>query len=130
MRAPSPANSAAPTDKGRGLIWDLLTFDKLMTGPLVHLVYWAGLALIALGGFTLVGAAVGVAIRDGSLEGVLVAVPVLVAGLLVILAAILLWRGACEYYLATLRIAEDLREIRIAMSKGVPPAAPLNGIDS
>lgn len=87
------------------------------------------MALIALGGFTLVGAAVGVAIRDGSLEGVLVAVPVLVAGLLVILAAILLWRGACEYYLATLRIAEDLREIRIAMSKGAPPTLPLNGID-
>ena len=130
MRAPSPAKPATPTDKGRGLIWDMLTFDKLMTGPLVHLVYWAGLALISLGGFTLVGAAVGVAIRDGSLQAILVAIPALVAGLLVILAAILLWRGACEYYLATLRIAEDLREIRIAMSKGGVPTPPLSGIDN
>lgn len=130
MPASGSANTVS-TGKRRGLLWDILTFDRLMTGPLVHLVYWAGLALVALGGFTVVGAAVGIALRSGTLEGFLLAVPVLVVGLLVIVASALLWRGACEYYLATLRIAEDLREIRSAMARGALPQAPApsSGID-
>jgi hypothetical protein len=96
---------------------DILTFDKLLTGPVLHLIYWAGLGLIVLFGFTLVGAAIGVALRDLSLEGVLIAIPVLVAGLLVLAALVLLWRGFCEFYMAVFRIAEDLSQLRAAAER-------------
>src|SRR5690606_23799912 len=39
------------------LMWDLLTFDRLLTGPVIHLIYWAGLAILVLLGFSVVGAA-------------------------------------------------------------------------
>jgi len=33
----------------RSGLMDLLTLDRLMTGPLIHLIYWAGLGLLAIG---------------------------------------------------------------------------------
>ena len=65
-----------PEGAGGALIWDLLTFDRLVTSTVVHLIYWAGLGLIAVGVFGFIGAAVGVAIRDPFPYGVLLAVPV------------------------------------------------------
>jgi hypothetical protein len=76
-----PETSVRPTP--RTLLWDLLTFDKLLTGPILHLIYWAGIGLIVLMGFGVVGAAIGVALRDVSIASVLLAIPVLVGGLLV-----------------------------------------------
>ncbi|HTK36648.1 MAG TPA: DUF4282 domain-containing protein [Caulobacteraceae bacterium] len=99
------------------LFWDLLTFDRLMTGPVIHLIYWCGLGLVCLFGFTVIGAAVGVAIRDGSLQGALLAIPVLVGGLLVIVALVLLWRGACEFFMAVFRIADDLAALRVVAER-------------
>jgi hypothetical protein len=110
MKASTPA--ATPRPGRQSLFWDLLTFDRLMTGPVVHLIYWCGLGLIALLGFGVLGAAAGVAIRGGAWEGLLLAVPVLVAGLLLIAVLVLLWRGACEFYLAIFRIADDLQALR------------------
>jgi hypothetical protein len=97
------------------LLWDLLTFDKLMTNAVVHLIYWAGLALIVLMGFGMVGAAVGVALREatgGNFMGVLLAVPLLIGGLIVLGALVLLWRSFCEFYVAIFRISEDLAALR------------------
>jgi len=102
----------------RGFLWDLLTFDRLMTGPVAHLIYWAGLGLISLVGFSIIGAAVGLGIRDASIAGVAMGFATLVAGLLVMSALILIWRGVSEFYLAVFRIAEDLRAIRIATEAG------------
>ena len=96
------------------LAWDLLTFDRLLTGPVVHLIYWAGLGLIGLMGFGLVGGAIGLALRDGTITGVLIAIPVLVGGILVLSALILLWRALCEFYVAVFRISDDLRALREA----------------
>ena len=107
-------------------VWELLTFDRLLTGPITHLIYWAGLGMIALGGFAVVGAAIGAAIRDGSLIGVVLALPLLVGGLLGIGALALLWRGMCEFYLAVFRIADDLRVLRLAAERdgALEPPAP------
>ena len=113
MRA-SKTQPRPATTTGRNMFWELLTFERLMTGPLLHLIYWAGLGLLALFGFTVVGAGVGVAIRGGSWEGMLLAIPVLVGGLLVLAALVLLWRGACEFFLAIFQIAEDLHSLRSA----------------
>lgn len=97
---------------GEALIWDLLTFDRLLTGPIIHLIYWAGLGVIALMAFSALGAAVGVALREASIFGKLLAIPILVAGLLVCAAGVLLWRALCEFYVAIFRISEDLRALR------------------
>jgi energy-converting hydrogenase Eha subunit E len=97
---------------GSAILWDLLTFEKLMTAQVVHLIYWSGLALIALGVFGFIGAAIGVAIRDPSVMGLLMIVPVLVLGLLVMSVAVLLWRSLCEFYVAIFRISEDLGVLR------------------
>ncbi|MBW8858833.1 MAG: DUF4282 domain-containing protein [Caulobacter sp.] len=101
-----------PEGAGGALIWDLLTFDRLVTNTVVHLIYWAGLGLIAVGVFGFIGAAVGVAIRDPFPYGVLLAVPVAVVGLLVMAALLLLWRSFCEFYVAIFKISEDLSALR------------------
>ena len=93
------------------MFWDMLTFDRLLTGPVVHVIYWCGLGLIALAGFGVVGAAVGLSIRGEGVEK-LIALPALVAGALVVLGLALLWRAMCEFYVAIFRISDDLRALR------------------
>jgi hypothetical protein len=97
------------------LIWDVLTFEKLQTGPVVHLIYWAGLGIVALFGFSALGAGVGFAIRGivaRDWTSLLIGLPVVVGGLLIVAALALIWRGTCEFYIAVFRIAEDLRALR------------------
>ena len=101
-----------PDGTGATVLWDLLTFQHLMTNQVIHLIYWAGLAIIALGGFGTIGAAVGVAIRDPFPFGILLAIPVLIGGLLVMGALTLLWRSFCEFYVAIFKISEDLTVLR------------------
>jgi hypothetical protein len=101
-----------PAGGGWALLWDLLTFERLMTNAVIHLVYWAGLGVILLVAFGSLGAAVGVAIRGPLPWGVLLALPVLVAGLLVTAVLVLLWRSFCEFYVAVFKISEDLTVLR------------------
>lgn len=101
-----------PQGPGAAVLWDLLTFDKLMTNTVVHLVYWAGLGMIAIVAFGILGATIGVAIREGSLIGILLAIPVLIFGLLGIAAVTLLWRSFMEFYVAIFKISEDLNFLR------------------
>jgi hypothetical protein len=107
------ANKSKPRGSS-GLFWDLLTFDRLVTGPVIHLIYWSGLGVVALFAFSVVGAAVGLALKEPGLQSLLLALPVLVAGLLVSAAMVLLWRAFCEFYVAIFRISEDLRALRQA----------------
>lgn len=106
-------NKAFGKSKPRDLFLDLLTFDRLMTRPVIHIIYWAGLALITLAMFGVVGGAAGIAIREETPWGFFLALPFLVGGSLFILAALLLWRSFCEFYVAIFRIAEDLRFLRV-----------------
>jgi hypothetical protein len=92
--------------------WDFLTFDRLLTTPLIHIVYWAGLGLVTLIGFFMIGAVVGTAIREKDIPGVLLAVGGIVAAGLVCTVMALLWRTTCEFYVAVFRISEDLRALR------------------
>ncbi|HEX2800764.1 MAG TPA: DUF4282 domain-containing protein, partial [Phenylobacterium sp.] len=71
-----------------------------------------GLAIIALGIFGTIGAAVGLAIRSADLMSVLTAIPVAVGGLLVMAVLVLLWRSLCEFYVAIFKISEDLSVLR------------------
>ena len=114
-----------PQGLGSALLWDLLTFERLMTNQVIHLIYWAGLAIIALGAFGTIGAAVGVAIRDPFPFGLLLAIPVIVGGLLVMAALILLWRSFCEFYVAIFRISDDLRALRASVDADQAAQAPI-----
>ena len=96
------------------LLWDLLTFERLLTNQVIHLIYWAGLGVIALIGFGFIGTAVGVALREELLMGLLLATGVLVGGLLIVAALVLLWRSFCELYVALFRLSDDLHAIRQA----------------
>ena len=97
---------------GESVLWDILTFERLLTAPVIHLISWAGLGVLALMAFSAIGAAIGVALREASIFGKLLAIPVLVAGLLVCGAGVLLWRSFCEFYVAVFRISDDLRAMR------------------
>jgi energy-converting hydrogenase Eha subunit E len=101
-----------PQGPGSAILWDLLTFERLMTNQVIHVIYWAGLAIIALGAFGTIGAAVGVAIRDPFPFGLLLAIPVVIGGLIVMAALVLLWRSFCEFYVAIFRISDDLQALR------------------
>jgi len=108
-------DSDTPAVHGRsrpGRIWSALTFERLITGPVIHLVYWAGLGVIVIAAFSVIGASVGVALREGSWAAILLAVPVLVGGLLAVGAAGLVWRAMCEFYVAIFRIGDDLTALR------------------
>jgi hypothetical protein len=93
-------------------VWSILTFERLVTGQVIHLVYWAGLGVIVIAAFSVVGASIGVALREGSWAAILLAIPVLVGGLLAVFAAGLVWRAICEFYVAIFRIGDDLAALR------------------
>jgi len=112
MRQPRP--KAVRQGLPKSLFWDLLTFEKLMTNQVIHLIYWSGLGVIALIAFGVIGSAIGVAFREEMLMGVLLAVSVLVGGFLVVLILVLLWRAFCELYVALFRLSDDLHAIRRA----------------
>ncbi|HLI66866.1 MAG TPA: DUF4282 domain-containing protein [Caulobacteraceae bacterium] len=110
MRRPIASHS-----QSNSVIWDILTFERLLTGQVVHLIYWAGLGIVVLVGFSALGAGVGLAIRgfaQRDWSSVLIGVPVIVGGLLAVVAIGLIWRGVCEFYVAVFRIADDLRALR------------------
>ncbi len=113
MRPPRPV---APAGTSSSFLWDLLTLDRLLTAPVAHLVYWCGLGMIAFVGFLSVGVAVGLIIREG-FQGVLLAGPTIVAGLLVMALLILLWRSFCEFYVIVMRIGQDLNALRRVAEK-------------
>ena len=96
------------------VFWDLLTFDRLLTGPVVHLIYWSGLGIVLLVSFGVIGAFVGFLMRGDTPVEKLLALPVLVAGLLVVSALTLTWRAFCEFYVAIFRISDDLAALRQA----------------
>lgn len=107
MRSPSLRSSSPGGALG------LLTLERPITGPLIHLIYWAGLGLLAVGGMGAVGATVGIALSEGSIIGVLLSVVTLAVGLMVLLVLALIWRAVCEFFVAIFQISEDLHLLRL-----------------
>lgn len=130
-----PTKSSRKSSQSGDVLRDLLTFERLLTGPVIHLIYWAGLGVIVLGAFGSIGAAIGVALKEQEIVGKLLAIPLAVAGILICFALVLLWRSFCEFYVAVFRIADDLKGLRIAAEREVggpvntpnPPQRPFAG---
>ena len=108
-----PARTA-PRGPRHGWLWSVLTFERMITGPVIHLVYWAGLGVIVIAACGVVGASVAIAVRERSLETVLLAIPAIIGGLLMVLAGGLVWRAFCEFYVVIFRIGDDLSALRRA----------------
>ena len=68
--------------------------------------------MIVVAAFSIVGASIGVALREGSWAAILLAIPVLVVGLLIVGALGLLWRAFCEFYVVVFKIGDDLAALR------------------
>lgn len=130
-----PTKPKRKTSETGEVLRDLLTFERLLTGPVIHLIYWAGLGVIVLGAFGSIGAAIGVALKEQEMVGKLLAIPLAVAGVLICFALVLLWRSFCEFYVAVFRIADDLKGLRLAAERevggpvntGGPPQRPFAG---
>jgi len=119
-----PRSYEKPRGNLAALFWDMLTFERLVTNTVIHLIYWGGLGIISLVAFGAIGASIGVALREPSLMSVLIAIPVLVGGLLFAAVLILLWRSFCEFYVAVFRISDDLhalRQVTDAEQRTAPP---------
>ena len=123
--SPRQRRNASPRD----LFFDLLTFDRRLAVPVMHLVYWAGLGLIALFAFGVIGAALGVSLREG-LQGLLIAIPTLVAGFLIVGALVLIWRSFCEFYITIFKISEDLSAMRAALEREQPARGMAAGAEA
>jgi hypothetical protein len=95
----------------------LLTLERPITGPLIHLIYWSGLGLLAIGGMGAVGATVGIALSEGSILGVLLSLVTLAVGLAVLLVFALIWRAVCEFFVAIFQISQDLHLIRLRQER-------------
>jgi hypothetical protein len=106
-----PSNTNGRRDGAAAFLWDLLSFQRMLTGPVLHLVYWAGLGVIFILSCGMIAGAVTVAAREGTM-GILLGFAALVASLLVMAGLVLLWRMMCEFYVAVFRISEDLRALR------------------
>ncbi|HWA61741.1 MAG TPA: DUF4282 domain-containing protein [Caulobacteraceae bacterium] len=119
-----PGKSILSGRAPQGRLFNLLTFDRMITGPVIHLVYWAGLGVIIVAAFSVVGASIGVAFREGSWAAILLAIPVLIVGLLIVGAMGLLWRAFCEFYVTVFRIGDDLAALRRVAEEEAARAAP------
>jgi len=111
--------STRPSDITR----TLLTFDRLTARPIVHIVYWLGLGLFFIAAMGFLGVAVGSAIKDSTIWGALLAFGVLIVSWLMVLIGVMLWRAFCEFYMAVLSIADDLRVLRQYQEKLEPAQA-------
>jgi len=122
-----PTRGVAPRRSHRGWLTDVLTFERMLTGQVIHLVYWAGLGVIAVTAFGVVGASVGVGIRaigERSWETLLLIVPGLIGGLLIVAAGGLIWRAVCEFFVVIFRIEDDLAALRRVAEEEQAQSAP------
>jgi len=115
------------SSRPKDVFLNLLTFDRMVTRPIVHIVYWLGLGLLAIAACAVLGTAAGEAVKEGP-QGWLLATGFLIVGWLLILIGVLLWRSLCEFYLAVLSIAEDLRYLRQFQEKLPPVDAPVAAV--
>ena len=123
LRGPAPEKSRAWMATDGLAAWTGYLLKAVRDGgtiTLIHradrladLVYWAGLGIIGIIAFGVIGAAIGVAIRDSNIFlGILLALGILGIGMLGVGVGVLLWRAFCEFYVTIFKISEDLHVLR------------------
>lgn len=95
-------------------------FDKLIAGTLIKIIYWIGLAGIALWGIVFLFSALAMMTQSVLAGlGMLIILPVILA------ISVLFWRFLCEIYIVIFRIYERLGDIRDLKA---PPPPPVGGV--
>lgn len=92
-----------------------LTFDKLIGTKLITILYYLGLIGIGLGLIAGVLSGLGTMVSFSFFGGI----GMIIGSLIGAAIGLLLWRFLCELYLLLFRMAEDLRDIKVA--KALPP---------
>lgn len=96
-----------------------LTFRRMVTPTAILVVYWIGVAAIALyGSIWLVTS--GLAAVQGGADGGLLGVVMFLTGLLMLPVAIVMWRVYCEVIAVLFRIYETLTEISAKLERANP----------
>ena len=91
-----------------------LSFEKLMGGVLVRIIYFIGLAFIALASLaSLFQALQAMGYNFMTGLGMFLLTPIFA------LISVLFWRFVCEIYIVLFRITEQLNEIKLGLK---PPA--------
>ena len=97
------------------MLSQFLNFDKLIGTTLIKVMYFiglAGIALYAIGTFL-----AGLGMMTQSFMGGL---GMIIAALLGGVIGLLFWRFICEIYLLFFRISDDLRDIKNMKNPGTP----------
>lgn len=94
-------------------------FDKLIGRQLITVLYYLGLAGIALGLLAGVFGGLGTMVSFSFFGGIGMVIGSIIGAAI----AVLFWRFMCELYLLFFRMAEDVRDLKTA-KLGTPPAAP------
>ena len=94
-------------------------FDKLLGKQLITILYYLGLAGIALGLIAGVLGGLGMMVGVSFFGGV----GMILGSVIGAAIGVLFWRFVCELYVLFFRMAEDLRDLKQAKLPSVPPAA-------
>ncbi len=95
-----------------------INFDKLIATTLIKILYWVGLAGIAVWGLVFLVSAFGMMTQSVLAGlGMLILLPIALAIML------LFWRFLCEVYIVIFGIYDRLGEVRDRLGGPVPPAA-------
>lgn len=100
------------TTRPGDIFGDILTFDRMPVRPVIHIVYWAGLGLFFITGLGMAGVSIGSALHDRDMMAWFLAFGVTIAGWLGLLIGVLAWRAFCQFFMAIMNIADDLRYLR------------------
>lgn len=95
-----------------------LSFDKLIGTKLITILYYLGLIGIGLGLIAGVLSGLGTMVSINFLGGIGMIIGSIIGAAL----GLLFWRFMCELYMLLFRMADDLRDIKVA--KAVPPSVP------
>lgn len=116
-KARTRAHNVLPATGDIKMIQNFLTFDKLIGTSLIKVLYYIGLAGIALYTVVTVLAGLGMMFTQSFGGGLLM----VIAALFGLVISLLFWRFICEIYILFFRISDDLRDIK-NMKDG--PSAP------
>ncbi|ABI76625.1 conserved hypothetical protein [Hyphomonas neptunium ATCC 15444] len=92
-----------------------LKFDKLIGAKLITILYYLGLIGIVLGLIAGVLSGLGTMVSYSFFGGI----GLVIASLIGAVVGLLFWRFVCELYMLLFRMADDLRDIKVAKT---PPA--------
>lgn len=106
-----------------GWVGRFISFEKLIAGPLIKVLYWIGIVGIIIYSivflFGMIGSGVGMMDYRGS-QGMMMILGGLIGAPIMFVVMILYWRFLCEIMIIIFRIYDRLGEVRDALTGTTP----------